>query len=71
MANTTDRSRRNSLIVAGVIIVALLVFVAQNSEEAHVNFLFIDATLSLWFVIVATAVLGFLAGWFVGISRRN
>ena len=46
-------------------------FVAQNTEEAHVNFLFFDATVSLWFVIVATAVLGFLAGWFVGRSRRN
>ena len=71
MANTTDGSRTGTLIVAGVIIVALLAFVVQNTEDAHVNFLFFDATVSLWLVIVATAALGFLAGWFVGRSRRR
>jgi uncharacterized integral membrane protein len=70
MANTTDKSGRTKLIVAGVIGVFLLLFVVQNSEKATVNFLFVDANVSVWFVIVLSAVLGFVAGWFVGRSRK-
>jgi len=71
MANNTDGSGRTKLIVAGVIGVVLLLFVVQNSEKATVNFLFFDANVSVWFVIVLSAVLGFLAGWFVGKSRKG
>ena len=71
MANNTDGSGRTKLIVAGVIGVLLLLFVVQNSEKATVNFLFFDANVSVWFVIVLSAVLGFLAGWFVGKSRKG
>ena len=71
MANNTDGSGRTKLIIAGVIGVLLLLFVVQNSEKATVNFLFFDANVSVWFVIVLSAVLGFLAGWFVGKSRKG
>ena len=71
MANNTDGSGRTKLIGAGVIGVLLLLFVVQNSEKATVNFLFFDANVSVWFVIVLSAVLGFLAGWFVGKSRKG
>ncbi len=61
---------RTRWIVAGVIVVLLLIFVAQNSEKAHINFLFFDHDAAVWFVIVVSAVLGFVAGWLVGRSRR-
>ena len=69
MGNDNGSDGRTKLIFAGVIIVLLLIFVAQNTESAHVNFLIFDANVSLWFVIVACAALGFVAGWFVGRSR--
>ena len=69
--DTNGSDGRTKLIVAGVIIVLLLVFVAQNTESAHVNFLVFDADVSLWFVIVVCAALGFVAGWFVGRSRMR
>jgi uncharacterized integral membrane protein len=70
MAKGTEGSGRTKLIVAGVIGVLLLLFVVQNNEKATVNFLFFDANVSVWFVIVLSAVLGFLAGWFVSRSRK-
>jgi len=70
MANTADTSGRTKLIVAGVIGVLLLLFVVQNSEQASVNFMFIDANVPVWFVIVLSAILGFVAGWFVGRSPK-
>jgi uncharacterized integral membrane protein len=62
---------RTKLIVAGVIVVLLLVFIGQNTETANVNFLFFEHETALWLVIALCAGLGFLAGWFVGRSRRR
>jgi uncharacterized integral membrane protein len=58
-------------IVAIVAVVLLLVFVLQNADDAKVDLLFWDVTLSLWAVIVIGAALGFLVGWFLGRSRMK
>lgn len=71
MAKGAEGSGRSKLIVAGVIGVLLLLFVVQNTEKATINFLFFDANVSVWFVIVLSAVLGFLAGWFVARSGKG
>jgi len=59
------------LIAAGIIAVLLLFFVLQNTDDAHIDFLFLDGTFPLWVVIVAVAFLGFAAGWLLGRSRRR
>jgi uncharacterized integral membrane protein len=68
MAKDGGSDGRTKLIVAGVIVLVLLVFIGQNTETANVNFLFFDHETALWLVIAISAVLGFVAGWFVGRS---
>jgi uncharacterized integral membrane protein len=58
-------------IVAGIVAVAAVIFVFQNSEEASVDFLFFSATVPLSVVIVISMVLGAVLGWFLGYMRRR
>lgn len=71
MARQGSSDGRTGWIVAGVIVVLLLVFVAQNTETARINFLFFHHDTAVWFVIVISAVLGFVAGWLVARTRRR
>jgi uncharacterized integral membrane protein len=57
-------------IVAGVVAVLLLIFALQNSERVDVDVLFFDAQVRVVTVILVSAVLGFLVGWFVGHPSR-
>jgi uncharacterized integral membrane protein len=57
------------VIWAGIAFAILLIFILQNSDEAHVDFLFLDGDFPLWGVILVGAILGFLVGWFLGRSR--
>ncbi len=69
-----SRSARGSAArsIAGIVVlIVLLVFILQNSDDAKVDLLFWDATLSLWAVILIGAGLGFLVGWFLGRSRMK
>jgi uncharacterized integral membrane protein len=54
-------------IVAGVL---LLIFAIQNSEKVDVDFWVFDAEVRIVSVIVLSAVLGFVIGWFVGRPSR-
>jgi uncharacterized integral membrane protein len=58
-------------IVAGVVAVLLVIFAAQNSERVDVDFLFFDAQVRVVTVIVVSALLGFVVGWFVGRPSRR
>jgi uncharacterized integral membrane protein len=61
------------VIVAGVVALLLLAFIAQNTRQVPVKWLFFDATTSLWFVILVAAVLGAVASnlvqWWWGRRR--
>jgi uncharacterized integral membrane protein len=50
-----------------VVAIALIAFVVQNTDEQQVDWLFLDATLPLWLLLLITAVLGAvlanLGGW--------
>jgi uncharacterized integral membrane protein len=58
-------------IGAGVVAVLLVIFAAQNSERVDVDFLFFDAQVRVVTVIVISALLGFVIGWFVGRPNRR
>jgi uncharacterized integral membrane protein len=51
------------LIAVGIVAVILLLFVVQNTDRTHFDFLFLDGEFPLWAMIVAGAALGFVAGW--------
>lgn len=52
------RSGVGSLVALGVLVVALLAFVFQNTEDVQFNWLMIELTMPLWLALVITAVLG-------------
>lgn len=53
-------------IIAIVIAVVVLIFAFQNADETNVSVLSWDLNVPLWFVIAATAGLGFVVGWLLG-----
>ena|SRR5213080_4824543 len=56
-----------TLLGAGV----LLVFMLQNRGEVPIHFLFWHTRLPLWFVILASALLGAIIWLGVGVLRRH
>jgi uncharacterized integral membrane protein len=60
------------LVALGVVAVILLLFVVQNTDRTHFDFLFLDGEFPLWTMIVAGAALGFVGGWaFARIRARR
>jgi len=58
-------------ISSGAGAVLLLIVLLQNTEDVTVNFLFWDFTLPLWLFTIATALLGGLVWFGVGVLRRH
>jgi uncharacterized integral membrane protein len=60
-------------IVLAVVLAAVVTFVAQNREEAPVQFLWLDGTVPVWLVAILAvavgAVIGLLVGWIKGRRR--
>ena len=50
---------------------ALIVFILQNTDDVPVSFLFWDFTWPLWLVIVASALLGAIVWFGLGVMRRR
>lgn len=59
------------MVIAGIISVAALIFIVQNSDETTMEFLSFSATVPLSFVIVVSIILGAVLGWFYGMMRRR
>lgn len=62
-----DRGPIGAMVALGVLVVALLAFVFQNTEDATFNWLMIEITMPLWLALVIAAVAGAvianLGGW--------
>jgi len=56
--------------IGAVILIVVAVFIGLNRDDATVSFGFLDAETSLWVALAIAAVLGFLAGWFIGRRRK-
>ena len=57
-----DKRQVARLVVAGVALVAAIVFIAQNGETVEMNFLGFSVETRLWVGLVLTLVLGALLG---------
>jgi uncharacterized integral membrane protein len=55
----------------GVLVVVVIIFIALNSEEVTVKFLFFDASMPLIFALLITTILGMIIGYLVPIVRRH
>jgi uncharacterized integral membrane protein len=61
------------LVVLALVVLAVIVFILQNSYRVEFTFLFWHFTLALWVMLVFTVVVGVLLGLAVGafLGRRR
>lgn len=59
------------VIASGGGIAALLIFVLQNTQDVHFNFLFVDFTWPLWLYTIVVAALGAAVWIGLGVLRRH
>jgi uncharacterized integral membrane protein len=58
------------LVILGVILLIILIFILQNTEKVHFDFLFWGFSMSLWIMFVITLVVGVLLGMAVSAMLR-
>ncbi len=58
-------------VVAGIIVLALVVFVLQNTDSTSITLLVFDVTFPLWLVLAATIALSMGVGYVLGSRRRK
>jgi uncharacterized integral membrane protein len=59
------------LVIAGLALIAAVIFVVQNDDRVETKFLFFDGTPRLWMVILLSILLGAGLGQVVGVLRRR
>jgi uncharacterized integral membrane protein len=69
-----ETGRRRGISVAQVLaviaVILLVIFAIANFEQVPVNFLLFSTTARVFTVIVVSALLGFVIGYYVGRPRR-
>jgi len=56
-------------IVIGVLVLALVIVIFQNTGDTKLQILFFDVTWPLWLLLTVFAAVAFTAGWFAGRMR--
>jgi uncharacterized integral membrane protein len=69
--STRERDWGPRLIIAGLALLAAVLFVVQNNNRVRTEFLIFDFRPRLWVVIVFSVLLGALLGQAVGLLRRR
>ena len=59
------------MVIGAVVLIALLIFVFQNTDKVQVNFLFFDFSAPLWLILAIVAVLGGLLDGVVARGYRR
>jgi len=58
-------------VLVGVLVLVIVVLAIANSGKVKVDFVFHSFEMRLFLVIVGSAAIGFLIGWFVGRNRNE
>jgi uncharacterized integral membrane protein len=58
-----------ALVVGVLVLIAILIFVAQNSAKVRINFLWMHGTLALGIALLISAILGILLAMAIGTVR--
>jgi uncharacterized integral membrane protein len=71
MVQRSERRRGTSLkaIAIGLLVLAVVIVILQNRDDASLDVLMFNVTWPLWLLLTAVAVLSFVAGWFSGRTR--
>jgi uncharacterized integral membrane protein len=64
--DTGERRSRVRWVLAGVIVLVLVLFMAGNSQTQEVQFLFLEWDVALWLALLIAAVLGLAVGYVAG-----
>ena len=64
-------TRSAKLWAIGIAVVLLVIFIAENSQEVEIRFLFVETNTPLIFGLLIAGILGFLIGWLAPIVRRG
>jgi uncharacterized integral membrane protein len=59
------------LIVTGLVILALVLFVGQNTKSVDIQWLFFEGDAPLWLMLVLAALAGAVIGWGVSVTLRR
>ncbi len=54
-----------------VALVLLAIFIAENSQDVEIRFLFVETETPLIFGLLIAGILGFVIGWLAPIIRRG
>ena len=68
---TRGRGVTPKQVIIGVLVVVVLVLAIANSKKVTVDFVVGDIDMPLFLVIVGTALIGWVVGWFMGRSREQ
>ena len=64
-----DQARRFGPVI--ILAVVAILFAAQNTDEAHFEFLSFDFRWPLWVMLLLFAGIGAAISWFLGVRRRR
>jgi uncharacterized integral membrane protein len=64
-------ARNWKLWAIAIAVLLLVIFIAENSQEVEIRFLFVETQTPLIFGLLVAGVLGFLIGWLAPIVRRG
>lgn len=56
-------------VIVGILILVVVVLAIANSSKVKVDFVFGDVQMRLFLVIVGSALIGWVVGWFMGRNR--
>ena len=56
-------------ILIGLLVLAVVIVIAQNTDDARLDILFLHVTWPLWLLLTVIAVIAFAAGWLAGRIR--
>lgn len=70
-ASPDSRKVSGGAIAAIVGLAALIIFIAQNRSVVRFEFLFLNFSWPLWLYTIATAILGALIWFGLGVMRRH
>jgi uncharacterized integral membrane protein len=72
MAEGSNSSRVTpKMILIGILVLVIVIFAAVNSQKVKVDFVFGDFNVRLFTVIVGSAAVGWVVGWFMGRNRED
>jgi uncharacterized integral membrane protein len=64
-------ARSAKLWAIGIAVLLLVIFIAENSQEVEIRFLFVETNTPLIFGLLVAGILGFLIGWLMPFVRRG